>query len=73
MSLIDVRDLSIVFDNRGVKVPALDRVSFRIEPGGHLHDEAFEQLVVLLDRGVAVGFADFKESSAVVLEPVFLR
>src|SRR6478752_2469104 len=36
MSLIDVRDLSIVFDNRGVKVPALDRVSFRIEPGSTL-------------------------------------
>src|SRR6186713_3427169 len=36
MSLIDVRDLSIVFDNRGVKVPALDRISFRIEPGSTL-------------------------------------
>ena len=35
-ALIDVRDLSIVFDNRGVKVPALDRVSFRIEPGSTL-------------------------------------
>ena len=31
--LIEVRDLSIEFDNRGMKVPALDRVSFRIEPG----------------------------------------
>jgi peptide/nickel transport system ATP-binding protein len=31
--LIDVRDLSIEFDTRGMKVPALDRVSFRIDPG----------------------------------------
>jgi hypothetical protein len=31
--LIDVRDLSIVFDNRGVKVPALDRVSFSDRAG----------------------------------------
>ena len=34
--LIEVRDLSIEFDNRGIKVPALDRVSFRIEPGATL-------------------------------------
>ena len=31
--LIDVRDLSIEFETRGMKVPALDRVSFRIDPG----------------------------------------
>ena len=35
-ALIDVRDLSIEFDNRGMRVPALDRVSFRIEPGATL-------------------------------------
>jgi peptide/nickel transport system ATP-binding protein len=35
-ALIDVRDLSIEFDNRGVRIPALDRVSFRIEPGATL-------------------------------------
>ena len=34
--LIEVRDLSIEFDNRGMRVPALDRVSFRIEPGATL-------------------------------------
>ena len=32
-ALIDVRDLSIEFENRGMRIPALDRVSFRIEPG----------------------------------------
>jgi peptide/nickel transport system ATP-binding protein len=31
--LISVRDLSIEFDNRGLRVPALSRVSFRIRPG----------------------------------------
>jgi peptide/nickel transport system ATP-binding protein len=33
MSLIDVRNLSVEFNNRGVRVPALDRISFKIEPG----------------------------------------
>ena len=31
--LIEVRDLSIEFDNRGTMVPALDRISFGIPPG----------------------------------------
>ena len=31
--LIEVRDLSIEFDNRGTMVPALDRISFGIRPG----------------------------------------
>ena len=31
--LIEVRDLSIAFDNRGTIVPALDRISFRIRAG----------------------------------------
>ena len=31
--LIEVRDLSIEFDNRGTMVPALDRISFRIRAG----------------------------------------
>jgi peptide/nickel transport system ATP-binding protein len=31
--LIEVRDLSVEFDNRGTMVPALDRVSFRIPTG----------------------------------------
>jgi peptide/nickel transport system ATP-binding protein len=31
--LIEVRDLSIEFDNRGLMVPALDRISFRIGVG----------------------------------------
>ena len=31
--LIEIRDLSVEFDNRGMKVPALDRISFRIAPG----------------------------------------
>ena len=35
-SLIDVRDLSVDFDNRGVRVKAVDRVSFRIEQGSTL-------------------------------------
>ena len=35
-ALIDIRDLSVEFDNRGMRVPALDRVSFRIEPGATL-------------------------------------
>jgi len=34
--LIEVRDLSIEFDNRGTMTPALDRVSFRIRPGSTL-------------------------------------
>jgi len=34
--LIDIRDLSIAFDNRGTQVTALDRVSFRIAPGATL-------------------------------------
>jgi peptide/nickel transport system ATP-binding protein len=34
--LVEVRDLSIEFDNRGSKVRALDRVSFRIAPGATL-------------------------------------
>jgi len=34
--LIDVRDLSIDFDTRGIRVRALDRVSFRIAPGATL-------------------------------------
>ncbi|MGI8894305.1 MAG: ATP-binding cassette domain-containing protein, partial [Casimicrobiaceae bacterium] len=34
--LIEVRDLSIEFDNRGTMVPALDRVSFRIRAGSTL-------------------------------------
>jgi peptide/nickel transport system ATP-binding protein len=34
--LIEVRDLSIEFDNRGIPVPALDKVSFRVEPGATL-------------------------------------
>jgi peptide/nickel transport system ATP-binding protein len=34
--LIDVRDLSIDFDTRGVRIRALDRVSFRIAPGSTL-------------------------------------
>ena len=35
-ALIDVRDLSVDFDNRGTRVLAVDRVSFRIEPGATL-------------------------------------
>ena len=31
--LIQVRDLSVEFDNRGAMVPALDRISFRIRAG----------------------------------------
>ncbi len=31
--LIEIRDLSIEFDNRGTMVPALDRISFGIQPG----------------------------------------
>ena len=31
--LIEVRDLSIAFDNRGTIIPALDRISFRIRAG----------------------------------------
>ena len=31
--LIEVRNLSIEFDNRGTMVPALDRISFGIPPG----------------------------------------
>ena len=31
--LIDVRDLSLEFDVRGMRVPVLDKVSFRIRPG----------------------------------------
>jgi peptide/nickel transport system ATP-binding protein len=31
--LIDVRELSLEFDVRGMRVPVLDRVSFRIRPG----------------------------------------
>ena len=31
--LIDVRDLSIEFEARGMRIRALDRVSFRIAPG----------------------------------------
>jgi peptide/nickel transport system ATP-binding protein len=31
--LVEVRDLSIEFDNRGNRIRALDRVSFRIAPG----------------------------------------
>jgi peptide/nickel transport system ATP-binding protein len=31
--LIEVQDLSIEFDNRGTKMPALNRISFRIRPG----------------------------------------
>jgi len=31
--LIEVRDLSIEFDNRGTMIPALDRISFGIQPG----------------------------------------
>jgi peptide/nickel transport system ATP-binding protein len=34
--LVEVRDLSIEFDIRGMKVRALDRVSFRIAPGATL-------------------------------------
>jgi peptide/nickel transport system ATP-binding protein len=34
--LIDVRDLSVEFDNRGMRVPAVDHISFRIEPGATL-------------------------------------
>jgi len=34
--LIEVRDLSIDFDTRGIKIHALDRVSFRIAPGATL-------------------------------------
>src|SRR6185437_2587816 len=34
--LVEVRDLSIEFDNRGTKARALDRVSFRIAPGATL-------------------------------------
>ncbi|HSC22169.1 MAG TPA: ATP-binding cassette domain-containing protein, partial [Casimicrobiaceae bacterium] len=34
--LIEVRDLSIEFDTRGMRIPALDRVSFRIAPGSTL-------------------------------------
>jgi peptide/nickel transport system ATP-binding protein len=34
--LIDVRDLSIDFDDRGTRIRALDRVSFRIAPGDTL-------------------------------------
>jgi peptide/nickel transport system ATP-binding protein len=34
--LVDVRDLSIEFDNRGLRIRALDRVSFRIAPGATL-------------------------------------
>jgi peptide/nickel transport system ATP-binding protein len=32
-ALIDVRNLSVEFDNRGLRIPALDRISFRIDPG----------------------------------------
>jgi peptide/nickel transport system ATP-binding protein len=32
-NLIDVRELSLEFDMRGMRVPALDRISFRIRPG----------------------------------------
>ena len=31
--LIDVRELSLEFDVRGMRVPVLDKVSFRIRPG----------------------------------------
>ena len=31
--LIDIRELSLEFDVRGMRVPVLDRVSFRIRPG----------------------------------------
>ena len=34
--LVEVRDLSIEFDTRGMRVRALDRVSFRIAPGSTL-------------------------------------
>jgi peptide/nickel transport system ATP-binding protein len=34
--LIDVRELSIDFDDRGTRIRALDRVSFRIAPGDTL-------------------------------------
>ena len=34
--LIEVKDLSIAFDNRGMIAPALDRVSFGIAPGSTL-------------------------------------
>ena len=33
--LIDVRELSLEFDVRGMRVPVLDKVSFRIRPGTH--------------------------------------
>jgi len=32
-NLIDVRELSLEFDVRGMRVPVLDRISFRIRPG----------------------------------------
>jgi peptide/nickel transport system ATP-binding protein len=32
-NLIDVRELSLEFDVRGLRVPVLDRISFRIRPG----------------------------------------
>jgi peptide/nickel transport system ATP-binding protein len=32
-NLIDVRELSLEFDVRGMRVPALDRISFRVRPG----------------------------------------
>src|SRR5262252_9024297 len=32
-NLVEIRDLSIEFDNRGTMVPALDRISFGIPPG----------------------------------------
>ena len=31
--LVTVRDLSLEFDMRGLRVPVLDRISFRIRPG----------------------------------------
>jgi len=34
--LIEVRDLSVEFETRGTKMTAVDRVSFRIEPGSTL-------------------------------------
>jgi len=34
--LIDVRELSLEFDVRGMRVPVLDKVSFRIRPGSTL-------------------------------------
>ena len=32
-NLIDVRELSLEFDVRGLRVPVLDRISFRVRPG----------------------------------------